>query len=398
VAASGAVTYVEANPPLQWFLDTSHQATRGQAVLDGELTLPDGTPIDGSGVGVAVVDSGIDSTHPDLADRVVHNIRVVCTAPGTVGISDELANASECHGPKTFVELPDTDIAGGHGTHVAGTVAGTGAASDGAFRGAAPGASIYGIAAGTTSPVENALDGLAWVLDNHDEVEPAIRIVNNSWGTNYKKADEDEPQRGAITKLQNALIDAGVVVVFAAGNSGGNGSQPMTSHQCVNRTPGNICVASFDDRNMGWREDGIVSSFSSRGAADDPETWPSLMAPGSDITAACRATMPVCHLGSGYRRDLAPNSYAGLSGTSMAAPHIAGIAALLLQVAPELTPAEVQYLLQDTAYPVDVGAEWGEDPFNPSDSLSSFDKGHGLVDVVAALEVLLAPVEPDGVE
>jgi serine protease AprX len=388
--ATDRVAYVEANRPLRWFTDTSHRATRGAEVLAGDITLPDGTLIDGSGVGVAVVDSGIDATHPDLADRVVENVRIVCTAPGTVGISAGLFDAAECRGPKAAVPLPDTDLAGGHGTHVAGTVAGTGAASDGRFHGAAPGASIYGVAAGTTLLVENGLDGLQWVLEHHDQVSPAIRVVNNSWGTDYRAADPEDPQRGAITKMQDALIEAGVVVVFAAGNDGGDGSEPRTSHQCVNRTPGNICVASYDDQNRGDRNRGGVSGFSSRGAADDAETWPSLMAPGTDITAACRATMPVCHLGSGMLSD-PPNTYARLQGTSMAAPHVAGIAAQLLQVDPSLTPADVQYLLQDTAFKLDRGAPYEADPFNPSDSLSSFDKGHGLVDVFAAVEALLEP-------
>jgi serine protease AprX len=378
------------NQRLRWSTDTSHQVTRGQATLDGELTLPDGTLIDGDGdgVGVAVVDTGIDATHPDLEDRVAENVRIVCAVPGTVGISAGLFDASECHGPKAAVPLTDTDLAGGHGTHVAGTVAGTGAASDGRYRGAAPGATLYGVAAGTVQLVENGLDGLAWVLEHHDQVTPAIRVVNNSWGTDYREADEDDPQRGAITKMQNALVDAGVVVVFAAGNDGGDGSEPRTSHQCVNPTRGNICVASFDDQNRGDRDRGQMSSFSSRGAAVDPVTWPDLMAPGSDITAACRYTQPICWAHLSQEED-PPNTYAGLSGASMAAPHVAGIVALVLQVDPDLTPADVHELLQATAHKTDRGAPYEADPLHPGGT-SSFDKGHGMVDVVAAVEALLA--------
>jgi serine protease AprX len=402
LAASSEVEWIEANQILDLYTDTSHVATRGQQVLDGAGTVG-GQTIDGAGVGVAVVDSGIDATHPDLVDRVALNLRVVCTAPGgaiAIGGGTGLG-FSECRGPKTFVEMDNTDIAGGHGTHVSGIIAGTGEASGGTYHGAAPGAALYGIASGTSLTVENALDGLRWVLENHDKVDPPIRVVNNSWGSGYRKASERDQLTGALTKLQNALIADGVTVVFAAGNFDGDGSRPTTSVQCVNTTPGNVCVASTYDRDAGDR-DGPLSSFSSRGKADDtttqrneadPTTWPDLSAPGQFIVSTCRYTLPVCWAHAGQVVD-PPNAYSELSGTSMAAPHISGIVAQLYQVDPTLTPAQVEDILEDTAYkfvfdPQDeFDGSYGRDPFNPNDA-SSFDKGHGIVDVLEAVRLTL---------
>jgi serine protease AprX len=399
VALSSDVEWIEANRLLEYFTDTSHVATRGQAVLDGAVRLGRKT-IDGSGVGVAVIDSGIDASHPDLDDRVALNLRVVCTVPGgaiAIGGGTGLG-FSECRGPKAFVPMENTDVAGGHGTHVSGIIAGTGQASGGTYHGAAPGATLYGVASGTSLTVENAMDGLRWVLENHDAVTPAIRVVNNSWGSGYRKADENDPLTGALTKLQNALIADGITVVFAAGNSGGTGANPTTSVQCVNTTPGNVCVASTYDRDAGDRN-GPVSSFSSRGKADntttpadeaDQATWPDLSAPGQFIVSTCRYTLPVCWAHTGQVVD-PPNSYSELSGTSMAAPHISGIVAQLYQVNPTLTPAQVEDVLEDSAYkfafdvPDAFDASYAADPFNPDDT-SSFDKGHGIVDVVAAVK------------
>jgi serine protease AprX len=400
VALSPAVEWIEANQVLEFFTDTSHQATRGQDVLDGAVKLGR-KKIDGSGVGVAVIDSGIDASHPDLDDRVALNLRVVCTVPGgliAIGGGTGLG-FSECRGPKAFVSMENTDVGGGHGTHVSGIIAGTGEASGGTYHGAAPGATLYGIASGTVLTVENAMDGLRWVLDNHDQVDPAIRVVNNSWGSGHRKADENDALTGAMTKLQNALIADGVTVVFAAGNSGGSGSNPTTSVQCVNTTPGNVCVASTYDRDSGDR-DGPVSSFSSRGKADrigtaeneaDPTTWPDISAPGQFIISTCRYTLPVCWAHAGQVVD-PPNTYSELSGTSMAAPHISGIVAQVYQVRPNLTPARVEDVLEDSAYkfafdPNDAfDGSYQADPFNPNDT-SSFDKGHGIVDVVAAVKL-----------
>ena len=360
LAESGLVSWVEHDAAITTFTETSHQATRGQEVLDGAVTLPDGTVIDGSGIGVAVVDSGIDDTHADL--NPVRNVKTIPVLGGAV-------------------DLPATDVIslGGHGTHVAGIVAGTGAASDGEVHGAAPGASLYGVSAGTLISVHSGLESLEWVLDNHDQVSPAIRVVNNSWGSSGNGSANPD---SALGQMIDALVADGLVVVWAAGNDGGNGSSATTSPTCVQQTPGNICVAAYDDQNAGIRNGGIAD-FSSRGTDGDTSTYPDIAAPGANILATCRPYLPIC--ATGLQTD--PN-YGTLSGTSMAAPHIAGIAAQLLQVDPTLTPAEVEDLLEDTAIRIQEGPVLS-DPANPTTG-TSFDAGHGLVDVRAAVEALLA--------
>lgn len=390
LARHTSIERVEANAPIEVLTSSSHQATRGQELLDGDVTLPDGTTIDGSGVGVAVVDSGVDGTHPDLAGRMGGNVEIVCPAPQFV--AHGLAGGfTECRGPKEAVPLEDTDTpsAGGHGTHVAGIVAGTGSASGGTYHGAAPGATLYGVGIGTALQVENGLDGLAWVLENHDRVSPPIKVLNASWGSKYAEyGPKGDTLYSATWKLQDALIAEGVTLVWAAGNDGGNGSAAHTFAQCSNPRPGLICVANYDDAGTGARA-GRIDPTSSRGRSDQPQTWPDVAAPGTGIVSTCRATLPVCY-GSGAPVLDPPNLYASLTGTSMAAPHVAGIAAQMYQVDPTLTPAEVEDVVEDTAFKLAWGSPYGlhTDTSNPDDS-SSFDKGHGLVDAVAAIQSLM---------
>ena len=309
-ARSRHLQALEANGPLELYTETSHVATRGQDVLDGAVTTRRGARIDGRGVGVAVVDSGVDGTHPDLESRMGGNVKIICSAP-QFAVTSATGGFTQCIAPKLVVEAEDTDSlsGGGHGTHVAGIVAGTGEASDGRYHGAAPGATVYGVSVGTVLVVENALDGLAWVLENHDKVSPAIKVVNNSWGSSYRPYDpQNGPFHKATWKLQEALVAEGVTVVFAAGNSGGNGSTPTTSAECINPTPGIICVANYDDRNTGTR-DGVIASTSSRGRTDQPENWPDVSAPGTQIISTCRLTLPACNA---HRSPVAdpPNLYA----------------------------------------------------------------------------------------
>ena len=379
------LSYLEANHLLSYSTETSHQATRGQNVLDREVTLPNGDRIDGSGVGVAVVDSGVDGTHPDLADHMGGNVKTVCSAPQFVATG--LTGFTTCLGPKAYVPVPDSDTvsAGGHGTHVAGIAAGDGTASSGRFHGAAPGATLYGVSVGTTITVENGLDGLEWVLENHDLVTPKIKVVNNSWGGDHADYDpENDPFSSALWKLQEDLVADGVTVVFAAGNAGGNGNGATTSAECVNPTPGVICVANYDDKNTGTRS-GTIASTSSRGEKGAPESYPDISAPGTNIISTCRATLPVCWAGGG--RTPTDNLYANMSGTSMAAPHVTGIVAQLYQVSPSLTPAQVENVLEDTAWKSFGSGQYEADPFN-ADNTTSFDRGHGLVDALAAIRAL----------
>jgi subtilisin family serine protease len=391
-AAGGepGVTYLEGNAPIDLADQTSNTATRG-AEAGSTLTGTNGQALDGSGVSVAVIDSGVDPTHPFLQDAdggsaVVANLKSICL--------DESTTTTDCVVPVPGIVDTDTLSGGGHGTHVNGIVAGRPTTLyDGTqLSGAAPGASLVSISTGAVLLIVGADSALNWVLENHEhpcgagvsaDVCPPIKVTNNSYGPTG--GGEFDPE-SATVKLQRALAAEGVVTVWAAGNDGGDGSASLTNPPGQDPTGGILSVASSYDLATGSR-DGVVSEYSSRGLAADPSTWPDLSAPGEDITSSCRLYLPICATG------LAPQNGPGLldvgtfntiSGTSMAAPHIAGIVAQLFQADPTATPAEIEAALTGTAYRYSDGAAYT----TVGDRTTSYDKGAGLVDVVAAVEAL----------
>jgi serine protease AprX len=142
-----------------------------------------------------------------------------------------------------------------------------------------------------------------------------------------------------------------------------------------------ISVASYNDLETGTR-DGEVSEFSSRGDATDVSTFPDVSAPGDTITSSCRIYLPICTTGLDV---VDGGNYNTISGTSMAAPHIAGIVAQLFQDSPGATPAQVEAAIRSTAYKYSFGAPYAA---GPDGVTTSYDKGAGLVDVVAAANAL----------
>jgi serine protease AprX len=399
------VTRVDwADETLTPFSETSHEATRAVPVHDGAVDVnADGAldGFDGSGTSVAIVDSGTDGTHPMFADesgqsRVKKNVKVVCSdaLPILAGIfvDDPYSTADSCTVDATAVNDTDTGSIGGHGTHVTGIAAG-GIVTDSAgreLRGGAPGADIVAVSTGATVSVYGGTLGMYWVLQHHDDpcgngsCAPIV-AVNNSWGPSGGGTfDADAPQ----VLVQRALVEQGVTVVWAAGNDGGNGSETVTNPYSTDPTPGVLSVANYDDANTGSRDNALDAS-SSRGEAGTVSTYPDLAAPGTDITSACRPYLPICATGL----DTADPDYNTITGTSMAAPHIAGYVAVLQEIAlaqsgQRLSPAAVEDLLLDTAH------QFGErsyetDTRNPDSTTgTSFDAGHGLVDLLAAVERL----------
>jgi subtilisin family serine protease len=375
VAKRPGVSYLEGDQPLKYALATSNIATRGdeaRRTLDGA----DGGALDGRGVSVAVLDSGVDGTHPMLTDKdgssaVVRNMKSICADPINLG-------------PDCFVDVPtndsDTLSLGGHGTHVAGIVAGRDVTVDGtAMHGAAPGAKVVALSIGSTIAILDALDGFDWVLQNHahpcgadvSAAEcPPIKVVSNSWGP--AGGGDFDPQ-DAIVQFQRRLAAQGIVTVWANGNDGGDGSDNFSNPPGQDPTPGIISVAAYDDQNTGTRN-GTIADFSSRGRRGTISTYPDISAPGVNILSSCRATLPICDTAG------TPGDYVELSGTSMATPHIAGIVAQLFQRAPGATPAQIEDALKATAHKYTDGAAY--EPAGPY--TTSFDKGTGLVDVVAA--------------
>jgi serine protease AprX len=254
--------------------------------------------------------------------------------------------------------------------------------------GAAPGAKIVALSTGAAVLILGANSALNWVLENHaapcgagvSVVKcPPIKVVNNSYGPTGGGAFDPE---SATVKLQRQLAAEGVVTVWAAGNDGGDGSASLTNPPGQDPTGGIISVASYNDEGTGTRT-GPVSGFSSRGAQTDPSTWPDISAPGENIVGACRPYLPICATGLQPQNGPGPldiGTYNSISGSSMAAPHVAGVVAQLFQAKPTATPAEIEQALKSTAFPYPSGALYQ----SAGAFSSSFDKGTGLVDVVRA--------------
>ncbi len=388
VRAEPGVTYVEGNAPIELTQETSNQATRG-AEAASTLTGADGSPLTGAGVSVAVIDSGVDPQHPyfretDGSSAVVASLKTVCDP------TESLCQVVET-GP-----LVDTDTlaVGGHGTHVSGIVAGrpTTLADGGRLQGAAPGANLVSLSTGAVLFIIGADMALEWVLENHEAPCgagvpaaqcPPIKVTNNSYGPS---GGGDFDPRSATAKLQRALVAEGVVTVWANGNDGGDGSENLSNPPGQDPTGGILSVASYFDRDTGTRN-GVVSDYSSRGRAGDQATYPDLSAPGEAITSACRPYLPICSTGLDPRNGpgaLDVGTFNTISGTSMAAPHVAGIVAQLFQAAPAATPAQVERALKTSAHKFGDGAAYEPGAVGTT----SYDKGHGLVDVVAAVGAL----------
>ena len=347
------------------YLDTASSDAMGAAALrDAGLT--------GEGVTVAVIDSGCDASHPDLADHVTHNVKVVSPeyVNGQVDSTTTIAVPIE-EGP-----YQNTDLGSGHGTHVAGIIAADGTTSPDNI-GVAPDAELVCIAVGEvlfTTAVVTAYDHL---LDQPDMW--SVDVINNSWGNTYAQFDPRNP----VATATKAAADAGALVVFAAGNSGsGDGEGTLNP---FSQAPWVVSVAAEtvdhvrgDFSSNGFRHD------NSRGTNIGPGghttftggqlglVHPDVTAPGVDISSSCDtigAAVGPCPPGE--------NTVA--SGTSMAAPHVAGAAAVLLEANPALTPSQLLTALQVTAQPVE-GTEGGAAPF--------WQVGYGRVDLAKAVPLV----------
>jgi serine protease AprX len=383
--AQSGVEYVEAGAqPIRFYSTTSNKATRGLEATQ-TLTGADGSPLTGKGVSVGVIDSGVDPTHPyfkeaDGSSAVVANLKTLCEPTETLCTVQKLPNIVDT----------DTLSLGGHGTHVNGIVAGrpTILSTGEKVQGAAPGAKLVSLSTGAGLFIIGADAALNWVLENHDAPCgagvpaascPPIKVTNNSYGPSGGGAFDPN---SATVKLQRELAAEGVMTVWANGNDGGDGSSSLSNPPGMDPTAGVLSVASFFDLETGTR-DGKVSEFSSRGKAGDQSTYPDISAPGENITSSCRLYLAICSTGLDPRNGPGATdigTFNTISGTSMAAPHIAGIVAQLFQANPSATPAQVENALKSTAYKYADGAAYENGPLGTT----SFDKGYGLVDVVAA--------------
>ncbi|KIF73987.1 hypothetical protein QR77_08255 [Streptomyces sp. 150FB] len=278
---------------------------------------------DGKGVKIAVLDTGVDTGHADVAGQVVAG--------------------------KNFTGADTTDIMDhyGHGTHVASIVAGTGAESQGKYRGVAPAAQLLigKVAGDNGSATESAImAGMEWAVDE------GAKIVNLSIG------GPDTPGIDPLEETVNKL-SAKALFVIAAGNSGPGAATVATPGSA----DGALTVGAVDKQDK-------IADFSSRGPrVGDGAIKPDLTAPGVAITAAAAAGS-VIDQNPGIPHP-APG-YLTLDGTSMATPHVAGAAALLAEQHPDWSAVQLKEALIGSAKP---------GPY------STADQGNGRVDVAHAI-------------
>lgn len=361
-----------------------------QIHLDGMVSIPDGemtsedpiaplmdaaTPsmgvdklwakgITGKGVVMAVIDTGI-APHPDYKDRIV-------------GFHDLVNGKTEAYDDQ------------GHGTHCAGIAVGDGAASDGKYKGVAPEAKLVGVkvldsrGSGTFA---NVIKGIQWAVENKEKFD--ISVISLSLGGGVRESYKKDPVAQAV----EAAVAKGITTVVAAGNSGPRGGTIGTPAHAERV----VTVGALDDKGTVDRTDDTVARFSSRGPTRvDKLDKPDILAPGVNITAADSRT-------GGYR---------SLSGTSMATPFAAGVAALMVQARPGITPEQVKQLMLKTADkltppapPAPPPPKEGETPAPPAapapiggtppNGFGNSHQGAGVVDAVEAVEFLLtAPTNP----
>jgi serine protease AprX len=371
---TGLVRDVYPDTAIEYYDTASGDAMGGAAARAAGLT--------GTWMTVAVVDSGCDASHPDLADHVVHNVKVYSgeylnQAPdGTTTIA--IANET---GP-----YQNTDIGSGHGTHVAGIIAADSTTDPtGGRLGVVPDASLVCYSVGETAFVSAAVTAYDHLLDQPDLW--GVDVINNSWGNSFQQFDPRHP----VAVATKAVADLGVVVVFAAGNSGY--SETEMSLNPFSQAPWVISVAASNVADAVTNR----AEFSSNGLIFDNSQavtigagghtvfagdrigiyHPDLTAPGDQISSTCSTAGTIV-------KACPPPDYtnATAGGTSMASPHVAGAAAVLLQANPNLTPDQVRMALQSTADPI---ARFGDGLAAPF-----WQVGYGHVDLAAAISAVKA--------
>src|SRR5207244_2519905 len=294
--------------------------------------------VTGKGIGVAVVDSGI-SPHKALTNKVVANVSFVTGDPSVLD-------------------------AFGHGTHVAGIIAGSGDAAASVTSlytgGIAPDVKLVNVrvlGANGTGLTSDVIAGIDWAINHRTTYN--IRVINLSLGHPVFESASTDP---LCVEVQKAVI-AGIVVVASAGNSGksADGRTVLGSISSPGNSPAALTVGALNTWGTVSRGDDTVTTYSSRGPTRfDNIVKPDLAAPGNKIISLqaagsyLAATYPFLH-----KAGTGNNSYMQLSGTSMAAPMVSGAVALLLQGTPSMSASQVKLALQSGATYVTSGGLMG---------------------------------------
>lgn len=272
----------------------------------------------GQGIGIAVIDSGVNP-NGDLYTNM--------------GVNRQLADV------RFNSDYNQSSFDGyGHGTHVASIAGGDGSESAGKYIGVAPMANIINVKVSNddgSAAMKDVVQGLQWVLENKNTYN--IRVVNISLNSAVAESYNTSPLDAAV----EILWFNGVVVVVSAGNRGNGAIYPPANDPFV------ITVGAVDDKGSAVLTDDVVASFSAYGKSENNAVKPDLVAPGVNIIA--RMVNLNMGLAASHPANKVDNQYFRMSGTSMAAPMVAGAVAMLLQDEPGLTPDQVKYRLMNTA-------------------------------------------------
>jgi serine protease AprX len=299
----------------------------------------------GAGVGVAIIDSGISGAHDDFVSSsgnggLAWSSRVVHFTDFTSGFAG---------GWSTYA----TDLYG-HGTHVAGVIGGNGYDSGGLRTGIAPGANLVALKVldgngyGYTSDAIAALDYAIAIKDVYN-----IRVINLSIASGVYESFETDP----FAQAAKRAVDAGIIVVAAAGNLGRHtsGAAQYGGITSPGNAPWVLTVGAASHQGTAARSNDTIGIFSSRGPSwIDFAAKPDLVAPGVGIESTTDPFSTLSQLNptsqvAGNDPSLWYKPYLSLSGTSVAAPVVTGTVALMLQANPQLTPNAVKAILQYTA-------------------------------------------------
>ncbi|MGA7400058.1 MAG: S8 family peptidase [Candidatus Sulfotelmatobacter sp.] len=333
--------------------------------------------LNGTGITVAVIDSGINDSHPDLLDSTESHSRVLYH--------------------QDFTGTPNTNSNGGkydlygHGTHVAGIIGGNGYMSGGNYSGMAPNVSfvdlraldLYGV--GTDSTVIAAIQEAIALKSTYN-----IKVINLSLGRGIFVSYTQDPLCQAV----ESAWKAGIVVVVAAGNYGRvsvNGSNGFGTITAPGNDPYVLTVGAMKSNGSTSQSAETLASYSSKGPTTyDHVVKPDIVAPGNDVVslAAPGATLESLFPAELVTGNDGNNDYFTLSGTSMATPAVSGAVALLLQQNSALTPDQVKARLMKTTYkllPTSTVAWVPHLSQNFTSTYDLFSVGSGLLNLQTAI-------------